>query len=239
MVTPTGPKGNILKGDVLEYIRDKGLKPIEHYPSTPAKPLPKKEAPKVVHSVGSNDPFAQTWIDTSLTEEKVVATNEMSASKRYIPHTYLTAHASADSFIDLAGEHQSALFTKIVNTALRRSGLTETITGVAAAFNEAPMVVLETPSPTTELLRNAKMVLTHTPASDYIIPKGAEFGSTMDENFGDELPHSGITSADEIETVQRKTFTLSFDTATVDPSEAGEFMAQVQRMVEDPELALL
>lgn len=241
MVTPTGPKGNILKGDVLGYIKEKGLKPIKGWPSEPAHPIKptEKAEPKIVHSAGANDPFTQSWIDTSVTEDLLAATNEMSTSKRYIAHTYLTSHASATAFVDLAGEHQSALFSKIVNTALRRSGLNEVIPEVGSDFNEAPMVVLETSSPTTELLRNAKMVLTHTPAHDHITLKGAEFGSTINEDFGDELPHSGVTSPDQLETVQRKSFTLSFDTATVDPSEAGEFMAQVQRMVEDPELALL
>jgi pyruvate/2-oxoglutarate dehydrogenase complex dihydrolipoamide acyltransferase (E2) component len=60
-VAATGPKGYILKGDVLAHIEKHKL--VMGVKKEPVKAAPsKKAAPK---KVVSNDPFAQTWSDIS------------------------------------------------------------------------------------------------------------------------------------------------------------------------------
>jgi hypothetical protein len=69
---PTGPKGFILKSDVLEHIEaNKLVKGERKEPVAPAKKetkAPKKAAPQQAASAAfdPNDPFKQSWDDQSL-----------------------------------------------------------------------------------------------------------------------------------------------------------------------------
>lgn len=67
-LTATGPKGFILKSDVLEHIeKNKLVKGQRKEPAVSKKPAGKKEAaPKkqaASPAVDPNDPFQQTWTD--------------------------------------------------------------------------------------------------------------------------------------------------------------------------------
>jgi hypothetical protein len=73
-IKATGPKGTMLKNDVLEYIKAKKLvkgqrAPITAAPAEKATKV-KKEAPKKASKASPvfdpNDPFQQTWTDESL-----------------------------------------------------------------------------------------------------------------------------------------------------------------------------
>ena len=68
-LSATGPKGFILKSDVLAHIeKNKLVKGQRKEPAVSKKPAAKKTAPKKEASpaVDPNDPFAQTWTDASV-----------------------------------------------------------------------------------------------------------------------------------------------------------------------------
>ena len=57
-ITPTGPGGRLLKEDVLNYVRTKGLKPTD---SQPAQPAPASTPPKPIPPFPSLPPTAKPF----------------------------------------------------------------------------------------------------------------------------------------------------------------------------------
>ncbi|KAJ3137003.1 hypothetical protein HK100_001070, partial [Physocladia obscura] len=91
-IVGTGPKGRIVKGDVLSF---KGV------------PAASSTAPVALAARSSPAPFVaatetgQTYIDTPLSNIRKVIAGRLTDSKQSIPHYYLTIELNADSVLSL------------------------------------------------------------------------------------------------------------------------------------------
>lgn len=103
-VTATGPKGFILKGDVLAHIEQnkiqKGARVSPVAAPTPAakpaaskKPAAKKAAAPSKDSPkkDDNNPFQQTWVDHRVEGEEANIAQNIFVQKRYVAHTYISS----------------------------------------------------------------------------------------------------------------------------------------------------
>ena len=68
-VTATGPKGYILKGDVLAHVEKNNLKKgIKEVAAAEVATKPKKAVKTASKAADPNDPFAQSWSDIACDE---------------------------------------------------------------------------------------------------------------------------------------------------------------------------
>ena len=91
-VAATGPKGFILKSDVLEHIEKNKLVKGQR------KEVAKKEGKKPAAAkkdasppVDPNDPFQQTWVDQGLAEGFSSIAASIKHQKQYVAHTYMSS----------------------------------------------------------------------------------------------------------------------------------------------------
>ena len=89
----SGPKGNLTKSDVLEYIRDKALPT----PAPPQVPLPAAAKPADTAIPSSPPPSysqpAQDYEDLELSSMRKVIAKRLTESKQFSPHGYSSAPA--------------------------------------------------------------------------------------------------------------------------------------------------
>jgi len=102
-VPATGPKGNLLKGDVLSFIKARKLDKVAAVPdvsapaaaaaSVPAAPKPRKVKPKTGYT------------DHELSNMRKVIAKRLSESKQTAPHGYSSATANIDAISRLRQEY--------------------------------------------------------------------------------------------------------------------------------------
>ncbi|KAG9290904.1 hypothetical protein G9A89_011054 [Geosiphon pyriformis] len=133
-IIPTGPKGRLLKGDVLAFLGkiklippERSLSPAEQAAAQPIKKIPKSE-PKPV-------PGAQSDIPSEYTDEKLSSIRKdeaerLNRSKSTIPHSYIKKDVTVDElfrFREKLNEQLKTdvsindLFVKAASLALRGS----------------------------------------------------------------------------------------------------------------------
>ena len=98
-VKATGPKGYILKGDVLAHIeknklqkgvRVGGTKSAAGKGDAPKKPSGPKAAPQS-QAADPNDPFRQSWTDAVVAGDYSEVAEAIFTQKRYAAHTYMSS----------------------------------------------------------------------------------------------------------------------------------------------------
>ncbi|KAK5982315.1 Dihydrolipoamide acetyltransferase component of pyruvate dehydrogenase complex [Trichostrongylus colubriformis] len=109
-VKATGPKGNIMKSDVLGFVKTSGLKPVvvkvapppePAAAATPSKPgAPQKTPTKPIGSVRHVEKF----VDIPLSNERVTVAKKLVQTKQSIPHGYQSAIVHADAIIAIQAE---------------------------------------------------------------------------------------------------------------------------------------
>ncbi|CAJ0600933.1 unnamed protein product [Cylicocyclus nassatus] len=106
-VKATGPKKNILKGDVMGVIKAGNLKPVVFKVSPPPQPAPsaaktqKAAAPTgPVGSVRHVDPF----VDIPLSNVRATIAKRLTQSKQSIPHEYQSADIRADAILAIQAD---------------------------------------------------------------------------------------------------------------------------------------
>ncbi|XP_078482381.1 pyruvate dehydrogenase protein X component, mitochondrial-like [Ciona intestinalis] len=103
----TGPKGIRLKGDVLKYIAQKGLNPVDQHVSTATKQVttpPTKATDVKKDSVATKPPVqvpGGDYKDLDLSSVRKVIAKRLTESKQTIPHAYSTIDCSINKVLDL------------------------------------------------------------------------------------------------------------------------------------------
>uniref|UniRef100_A0AC34RQS4 Peripheral subunit-binding (PSBD) domain-containing protein n=1 Tax=Panagrolaimus sp. JU765 TaxID=591449 RepID=A0AC34RQS4_9BILA len=97
-VPATGPKKNILKGDVLGYIKQQNLSPVTvKVTSASMQSIPTSETvlkPKL----------GEKYVDIPLTNMRKTIAKRLTASKQSVPHSYISASLKADKLSDIRKE---------------------------------------------------------------------------------------------------------------------------------------
>lgn len=109
-IKPTGPKGHLLKGDILSEIKNKNLNKVDlaHLPvevpkpaapvMIPAAPAPSKPLPP---SPPPPPATAATFIDTPTTNMRKVIARRLTESKTTIPHSYGSVECNVGNALKL------------------------------------------------------------------------------------------------------------------------------------------
>ncbi|XP_071452428.1 pyruvate dehydrogenase protein X component-like [Hetaerina americana] len=138
-VPATGPKGKLLKGDILKLVNEKNLKAkppsVVPPPSVPKKTKPppaapaavKQPAPKPIISVDGSE-----FADLPLTGMRVTIAKRLTESKTTIPHSYGTVECEMDKVLALRKKLKSEDIAVSVNDFVIKS--------VAIALQQCPTV---------------------------------------------------------------------------------------------------
>ena len=131
----SGPKGNLTKADVLEYIRDKALPT----PAPPQVPLPvaAKSADTPPPSSSSSPPPSysqpgQDYEDLELSSMRKVIAKRLTESKQFSPHGYSSATADLTAVNRLRQEYIKSGFKVSINDFV--------ISAVAGALQYVPQL---------------------------------------------------------------------------------------------------
>ena len=131
-VEATGPKGNLMKADVLKYIQDKSLVT----PAPAEVPLPAASALPAAPAVAAPPPvFRQEtadFIDIELSNMRKVIAKRLTESKQLAPHGYSSATADLTSINRLRQEYLKSGFKVSINDFV--------ISAVAAALQYVPQL---------------------------------------------------------------------------------------------------
>ncbi|MFH4979517.1 hypothetical protein AB6A40_006226 [Gnathostoma spinigerum] len=97
-ISPSGPKHNIIKEDVVGVIQKSSLKPIPMLIDTRGtrEELSLKSVPKSVKAPGVQPKPGQTFVDIPLTNIRQVIAKRLSLSKNSTPHNYATTTIKLD-----------------------------------------------------------------------------------------------------------------------------------------------
>ncbi|CAJ0579428.1 unnamed protein product, partial [Mesorhabditis spiculigera] len=138
----SGPKGNILKSDVLDFISAKKLKPAPIQHSAP-KSGDKAAAPsKPIGSVRHVEKF----VDIPLTNIRSVIAKRLLQSKQTIPHEYLSADILSDKVTKLRQDLKAKGIKVSINDFL--------VKGCALALKAVPEVNVQWKDQTSHLMQN-------------------------------------------------------------------------------------
>uniref|UniRef100_A0A7I4YHP4 Peripheral subunit-binding (PSBD) domain-containing protein n=1 Tax=Haemonchus contortus TaxID=6289 RepID=A0A7I4YHP4_HAECO len=109
-VKGTGPKSNILKSDVLEFVKKSGLKPVVVTVAPPPEPAarapPSKpgEAQKPSTKPIGSVRHVEKFVDLPLSNERATIAQKLVQSKQSIPHGYQSATVQADAIMAIQAE---------------------------------------------------------------------------------------------------------------------------------------
>ena len=128
----SGPKGNLTKSDVLQYIKDKSLPT----PAPPQVPLPGVAKPADT-TTPSSPPLAysqpgQDYEDLELTSMRKVIARRLTESKQFSPHGYSSATADLTAVNRLRQEYIKSGFKVSINDFV--------ISAVAGALQYVPQL---------------------------------------------------------------------------------------------------
>lgn len=113
-VTPTGPQKNVLKEDILQYIKANNLKPKDFIVAPPHATSEKKQSKKTKALSVTSQP-ANEFIDIPLSETALQNMQFLTASKMATPHSYVYYDAGLD---DLECLQERLLVEEGVSTEL-------------------------------------------------------------------------------------------------------------------------
>jgi len=115
-VTGTGPKGRILKGDVLKYVLDNNLKtqsfverakaPVAEVQATKLEETPKKVEPVKKTTSMTSAPILK-YEDIPLTNVRKIIAQRLTESKQTIPHSYISAECNVDAIIKIRNQFKN------------------------------------------------------------------------------------------------------------------------------------
>jgi pyruvate/2-oxoglutarate dehydrogenase complex dihydrolipoamide acyltransferase (E2) component len=94
-IAGSGPKGNILKSDVLRHIETNGLKPVSAVKKVATPPPPVKETTRAAPAAPPRP--RSGYVDIELTNMRKVIAKRLSDSKQAAPHGYSSATACIDA----------------------------------------------------------------------------------------------------------------------------------------------
>jgi pyruvate dehydrogenase complex dihydrolipoamide acetyltransferase long form len=124
-IEASGPKGMILKGDVLRLVSEKKLQPLKHVAEAPQSEKPAGKTPsRPVKKIPSATPT-----DIEISSMRKTIAKRLLQSKSTIPHAYSVANCSIDRVMKLRKELQSIgvkvsvndFIIKVVANALSKS----------------------------------------------------------------------------------------------------------------------
>jgi len=121
-ISGSGPKGNIVKSDVLAYIEQKGLTAsVQSLPPPPvpsaATPAPTAQAAKTVSTPPPPQPSkpGQGYTDLELSSMRKVIAKRLTDSKQFAPHGYSSATASIDAVAKLRQDYIQSGYKVSIN----------------------------------------------------------------------------------------------------------------------------
>ncbi|CUT98957.1 dihydrolipoyllysine residue acetyltransferase [Echinococcus multilocularis] len=98
-ITGTGPKGTVLKGDVLAYVTSKGLQKVPQVTSS-VSGKPATAGPAIVPSRGPAV-LSSGYVDILVDEMREINVKRLTESKATIPHVYTSATFTVDRLFAL------------------------------------------------------------------------------------------------------------------------------------------
>ncbi|XP_059482904.1 pyruvate dehydrogenase protein X component, mitochondrial-like [Neocloeon triangulifer] len=134
-VPATGPKGNLLKGDILNLVNQKGLKPKPPQTvSLPAAAKPTAAAVSVAPASKARQPAksGSKFVDVELTSMRKTIAKRLSQSKSTIPHSYGSIDCDISEVLRLRKVLKSEGIATSVNDFI--------IKGVATALRQYPNI---------------------------------------------------------------------------------------------------
>nr|CAB3264748.1 pyruvate dehydrogenase protein X component-like [Phallusia mammillata] len=115
-VEATGPKGILLKGDVLKYVAQNNISPVKITSEVPSisSPTQTDKTPKVtstalksdkeVSAPASTSKTEQTFVDVDMSNVRKVIAKRLTESKQSIPHAYSSIDCCLDKILKLRKE---------------------------------------------------------------------------------------------------------------------------------------
>jgi len=128
-ISGTGPKGNILKKDVLQYIKDKSLStpppPQVPLPQASTKPSPPEATSPKVEAAPPPAPKPKGgYTDLDLTTMRRVIAKRLTDSKQTAPHGYSSATSDISSVSKLRQEYIKSGFKVSINDFVIKAAAT-------------------------------------------------------------------------------------------------------------------
>ena len=225
-VEATGPKGNLLKADVLKYIRDKSLPT----PAPAEVPLPAASAPATPAAVSAPLPvFSQEtadFVDIELTSMRKVIAKRLTESKQTAPHGYSSATADLTAINRLRQEYLKSGYKVSINDFV--------ISAVAAALQYVPQINANVVNEEPRAMENIDISVAVATPNGLITPivKNANMKSVQEISAEvKELAGKAKENKLKLDEFQGGTFTIS---------NLGMFgIAEFTAIINAPQLAIL
>lgn len=133
VVSPSGPHGILLKGDILKFIASKKLKPVP-LAAAASEVLSVKQPPSKTVSSPTTKPSSseQIYVDVPNSNMRQTIARRLTGSKTAVPHSYCTVDCSMDATIDLRKQLKADGNTVSINDFI--------IKAVAVALQRVPEV---------------------------------------------------------------------------------------------------
>lgn len=129
-VKASGPKGNILKGDIYGVIRASSLKPVVATVAPASEPKPSRK--DLIQPHAPTPVYCEKFVDIPLTNVRATIAKRLTQSKQSIPHEYVSAVVTADAVLDLQ--------TRLLNKGIKVSMNDFIIKAVALALRAVPQI---------------------------------------------------------------------------------------------------
>ncbi|KAE9421842.1 hypothetical protein Angca_005606, partial [Angiostrongylus cantonensis] len=129
-VKASGPKGNILKGDIYGVIKASNLKPVAVTAAPPSEPKSSRE--DLAKPPSPSSVSGEKFVDIPLSNIRATIARRLTQSKMSIPHEYVSAVVSADAILDQQ--------TKLLDKGIKVSMNDFIIKAAALALRAVPQV---------------------------------------------------------------------------------------------------
>lgn len=224
-VEATGPKGNLIKADVLKYIRDKSL-PI---PAPAEVPLPAASAAATAAASAPLPVFTQEtadFVDIELTSMRKVIAKRLTESKQTAPHGYSSATADLTAINRLRQDYLKSGYKVSINDFV--------ISAVAAALQYVPQINANVVNEEPQFMENIDISVAVATPNGLITPivKNANMKSVQEISAEvKDLAGKAKENKLKLDEFQGGTFTIS---------NLGMFgIAEFTAIINAPQLAIL
>jgi len=221
-VEATGPKGNLLKADVLKYIRDKSLPiPAPAEVPLPAAATPAASAPLPVFTQETAD-----FVDIELSSMRKVIAKRLTESKQTAPHGYSSATADLTAINRLRQDYLKSGHKVSINDFV--------ISAVAAALQYVPQINANVVNEAPQFMENIDISVAVATPNGLITPivKNANMKSVQEISAEvKDLAGKAKENKLKLDEFQGGTFTIS---------NLGMFgIAEFTAIINAPQLAIL